>query len=254
MSNPLVKIFKSMRKAAKPGLNSRKNGGTVLSFSISVLAILVLLAACTSAAPTATTAPQPTATPVVPTATNTPVPTDTPASTATSAVTATVVGTATVIGTAVPTALDPCQLITQQEASTLAGASYGPGLEGTLSGNGKTCVYGSETKNVFFIEVIQAPDVATANAGEASYIAEVNANINKLAKAGLNVSQVPSYADGAITGQFSTSISGVSFSGIAFAFRKGTVFFGFSDIVVGTPAPSLDQMKLMGNTVLGRLP
>src|ERR1039457_4982289 len=64
---------------------------------------------------------------------------------------------------ATPTNLDPCQLVTQDEASSLAGATFGPGKEES-TGGGKECVYGSQTTNVMDIIVAQAPDAATAQA------------------------------------------------------------------------------------------
>ncbi|HEX9013256.1 MAG TPA: hypothetical protein VF813_07060, partial [Anaerolineaceae bacterium] len=82
---------------------------------LSGIAISLLLSACNaplSTPPTPTPTPTPTATPTI-------APTDTP--TATPAQTATP-GNATPApgGTPTPTALDPCQLITAEEASTLS--------------------------------------------------------------------------------------------------------------------------------------
>ena len=93
--------------------------------------------------------------------------------------------------------------------------------------------YGSQTKSVFYIVVIQAPDVATANAGEASFIVDVNAHVHQLAKGGLTITQIPSYADGAMTGQFSASFSGISLSGVAFGYRKGR-----NRVLIKPPIPS----------------
>ncbi len=53
--------------------------------------------------------------------------------------------------------------MTQSEASALAGTSFGKGKEET-SGNGKQCVYGAQTKNVFTVELGQSKDPATAGA------------------------------------------------------------------------------------------
>ena len=242
MSQHISKLLNSIRRAASSTLRLQSSGRTGKVLSISLLMMLALLAACTSAAPAATSTSLPSATPVTPTATNTPVPTATSAA------------TAAPLSTGKPIALDPCQLITSQEASTLAGASFGPGKEGTLGNNSRTCAYGSQTTNVFEIEVAQAPDVATAIAEETDFIAEVNSSMQELSSGGFTVTKLPSYADGAISGQFSKTVNGVSLSGIDFAFRKGTVFFGFSDVVDDKAAPTLAQMQLMANTVLTRLP
>src|SRR5262245_65717867 len=49
-----------------------------------------------------------------------------------------------------PSTIDPCELVTQQEASALAGTSFGPGKEESDGSNGqRRCIYGYQTKNVF---------------------------------------------------------------------------------------------------------
>jgi hypothetical protein len=57
-------------------------------------------------------------------------------------------------GAGEPKTLDPCQIVTQQEASALTGVSFGPGkqLQGALS---KSCLYGAGSKNVFRVDVVQ---------------------------------------------------------------------------------------------------
>jgi len=91
-------------------------------------------------------------------------------------------------------------LIDTQAASTFAGASFGPGVESTTSGGGRICTYGSETTNVFLVEVAQAPDVATAQAAKADFLATLEASAQQLASGGLNVTQLPNFADGATLG------------------------------------------------------
>ncbi|MGD0708550.1 MAG: hypothetical protein ABSA51_08855 [Anaerolineaceae bacterium] len=194
---------------------------------ISVLTIAALLAACSS--PTSTPTPTPTPIPVV---INMP--------------------QATV--TATPTSLDPCQLIDSQEASALAGASFGAGEESTTSGGGRICTYGAQTANVFLVEVGQAPDVATAKAYKANFLADLQANLQQLTSGGLTPTELPNYADGAVTAQVSLNAGGETINGSAFGFLKGTVFFGFSDLVLGGAAPSSASMQSEADTVLGRLP
>src|ERR1700694_2508563 len=58
--------------------------------------------------------------------------------------------------------LDPCQLVTQQEASQLAGTTYGAGKKETLSSASSICTYGAQTLNVFTVLVAVAPDDTTA--------------------------------------------------------------------------------------------
>ena len=222
--------------------------------SISVLAVAVLLSACGSSTPTAAIAPQQVAASSTPNPTTIPNPTAALNPTATPNPTLAPTDTSTPQETAAPTALDPCQLIPSQEASSLAGASFGTGREGTVSGGGKTCTYGSQTTNIFFVEVVQAPDTASADAAEQQFLSDLQANLQQLSSEGLNVTQLPNFADGAVLAQANINAGGMSFSGSAFAFRKGTIFFGFSDVAVGSPAPSSTDLQSEATTVLGRLP
>src|SRR5512135_2669984 len=99
-------------------VSSRRNTGLVRTALASILLVFTLtVSACSSTAgtPAATTAPGSiSAQPGTATATSTPQPTPTSAPTATNAP-----------QPAVSIALDPCQLISSQEASTLANASFG---------------------------------------------------------------------------------------------------------------------------------
>src|ERR1700726_4854431 len=49
--------------------------------------------------------------------------------------------------------LDPCQLVTQQEASQLAGTTYAAGKKESISSASSMCTYGAQTLNVFTVEV-----------------------------------------------------------------------------------------------------
>lgn len=172
----------------------------------------------------------------------TPAPTPTPVSTSTPA------GTSG--PTAVPTSVDPCQLVTSQEASQLAGVLFGAGKEETTSGNGRLCVYGYQTLNVFTVEVAQAPNLAAAQAAKA----EALAGIQELASKGVTLTQLPNLADGAVVAQGGAAISGQTFSVSSIGVLKGTIFFGFSELVLGHPAPSSAAMQAQAQICLGRLP
>lgn len=241
-SSILHQRFKLQFGAARPVLG------------ISVIAITALLSSCSTPTPIATnplpqivasSTPVPTIAPsptIAPNPTITPTPIVTPA------------GTSTPQQTAEPVSLDPCQLITSQEASTLTGATFGEGMGKTLPGGGKTCTYGSQTTNIFFVEVVQAPDEATAEAAQTQFLADLQTNLQQLTSEGFKVNQVPNFADGAVTAQVNVNAGGMNVSGSAFAFRKGTIFVGFSDVAVGGAAPSSDAMQSEATTVLGRLP
>ena len=171
-------------------------------------------------------------------------PTESPAAVATSS------------ATAVPTSIDPCQLITNDEAGKLAGATFGAGKESTTSGNARICVYGAQTMNVFTVSVAIAPDEATAKADEKAAQADLQANAARMAGQGLTLTQLPNFAPGAdaVLMQATMKIGGASVGGSAIYVLRGTTFFGFSDIALGSPPPSADAVKSEAMTLLGRLP
>ncbi len=99
-------------------------------------------------------------------------------------------------------------MITSQEASTLAGATFGPGVESTTpDGGGKICTYGANTTNVFTVEVAQAKDIATAQAEKAQFISDLEANMAQLAAGGVTITELPNFADGATMGTASINIA-----------------------------------------------
>lgn len=155
--------------------------------------------------------------------------------------------------------LDPCQLITQQEASQLAGASFAAGKEETISSGAKMCTYGAQTLNVFMVEVAVAPDAATAQAQWAQEEAQAQANLQQfVAQAGANVTLQAgditlSGADKAAAATSTATISGQTISISAIYVLKGAVFFTFSDLVLGKAAPTLAQMQTQAGTVLSRV-
>jgi hypothetical protein len=221
-----------------PQRNTITNKIPQILFGISLLALAALLSACSPS----TSAPgTPTPTTVIGQV-NLPAPTATPLPTSVDQ------------QLTAQASLDPCVLIDSQDASTYAGASFGPGVEETLSSGARLCTYGSETANVFLVEVAQAPDVATAQAYKSDFLATLEANAAQLASGGLNITQLPNFADGAVLGLFSASIQGVSLNGSAIAVLKGTIFFGFSDEVKGGPAPSATAVQTEATTLLGLLP
>ena len=154
------------------------------------------------------------------------------------------------LATGVPTALDPCQLITSQEASGLAGGSFGAGVESTTSGGGKICTYGGQTLNVFEVIVAQAPDLATAQAGKAAAMAAIQQEAGQT----IQWTELPSLGDGAAYTTGSYTISGQTFNGSAIYDLKGLDFYGFSDLALGHPTPTAAALQAAAQTILGRLP
>ncbi len=219
---------------------------------VCALLIASVLAACSSTAPTLSPTQPPPGAITQPSAT--PVPTDTPAPTLTSTVAATSVPTAAAQKSSAGTPLDPCALIDSQEASQFTGGSFGKGVEETLSGGARLCTYGANTANVFLVEVAQAKDVATAQAAKAQFLADLQSKVAELAAQGLQITQLPKFADGATMGILAVSIEGIPLNGAAIGVLKGATFFGFSDEVKGSPAPSAAAVQAEAQTVLERIP
>jgi len=149
-------------------------------------------------------------------------------------------------GTATTT-IDPCQLVTQSEASTLTGASYGPGELETDSSASKRCVYGSQTKNVFEVIVVQAASADEAKAEKDKLRAEAESKIGGT----VDMSQLTGIGDDAEWLHAGLGY-GIGVAGIYVV--KGTVGFGLVDVVVGASPPSQSAMTDQANTVLSRLP
>jgi len=162
--------------------------------------------------------------------------------------------------TGAPTSLDPCQIVTSTEASSLAGASYGPGQEETNSGGSRTCVYGAQTLNVFMVLVAQATDPATAQAQWTQEEAMAQGAMQRTLPPGVNfdltlndVSDLPGF-DRASIAQAGATIAGRPFNIAAIYLLKGATFVTFSDLLVGQPAPTNDALESEAQVVLGRLP
>jgi uncharacterized protein DUF3558 len=160
---------------------------------------------------------------------------------------------------AAATTLDPCQLVTSQEASSLTGVTYGAGTEETYSGGSKGCDYGGQTLNVFQVLVAQAPDAATAQADWAQEQAQAQSVLANAAGAGitinLNSNDVNvSGADKAAVATGSYPIAGRTFNVSVIYVIKGAIFFTFSDLAIGVATPSASAMEAQAQTTIGRLP
>jgi hypothetical protein len=167
----------------------------------------------------------------------------------------------TATGQSVPTNLNPCNLVTSDEASTIAGTAYGPGLmDVDDSGAGATCVYGSQTVNVFSVGVGQAPDAATAQADWATE----ETNALNLAQRGLppgvsltltptDITNLPGF-DRAAMADGTISFQGQTINGRTIFLLKGATFVSFGDLLLNQPAPTSDAFEAEAETVLSRLP
>ncbi len=157
---------------------------------------------------------------------------------------------ATDAGGAATTTLDPCQLVTQQEASVLTGASFGPGRPESDPGGAKRCVYGYQTRNVLTVVVAQAASKAEAQAEKDKVLADVEQDI----AAKLNLTPVPNVGDDAEAIQAVLSAGGASVAVSGIYVLHDTVGFANVDATAAGPAPGRAALIGQANTVIGRLP
>jgi hypothetical protein len=151
--------------------------------------------------------------------------------------------------TAVATTIDPCQLVTQAEASTFTGETYGPGVESETPGHLKICTYGGNTTDVFEVGVIVAPDAATAQADAAETEAEAKAKLN-----GATIADISGIGDKAVYLHGGGSLGGAALDAAGLYALSGATFFDINDVVVGKKAPSETEFAAQVTTALGRLP
>lgn len=209
--------------------------------TLPVIASALLLAACSSPATTASSGPaSPAATQASPAAT--------PAA----------AGSAAATQSAAPTSLNPCQLVTSSEASALAGTTFGPGQQEANGQHGKRCVYGSQTTNVFTVEVGQAASPAAARADWSAEQARVQALISKKLPAGISLSahnqKLSGLGDRAAFARGSAAVAGQTIELSGIYLLKGATFLAFQDLLLGHPAPSAAAMEAEAQRALARVP
>jgi hypothetical protein len=146
--------------------------------------------------------------------------------------------------------LDPCHLVTQAEASTLAHATFGPGKE---EGNAvrHTCVYGAQTPNVLMIFALQGASTEDAQTEWNQLLAQAKAGAGQAADL-VQLTPDSGIADRAEWVELNLAQIGVSGRGLAFL--KGSVGVYMIDEVRGGSAPSRAAFTDQATTVLGRLP
>lgn len=153
--------------------------------------------------------------------------------------------------------VDPCSLIPLSEASALAGANFSTP---THDSSGSTCIYGSQTLNVFTVTAAQASDPATAQAQWSQYEAKAQDLSLSDVPAGVtvayNLTDLPDLAgaDRATLASGSASLLGRSISVGACYLLKGATFVAFTDLQAGSAAPTADALQAEAATVLSRIP
>jgi hypothetical protein len=157
--------------------------------------------------------------------------------------------------------LDPCKLVTAQEASQLSGTTYDAGVEQTADNGARECIYSRQSLSVFVVMVNVATDAATAEADWATTEADAQSGLQQLAgsegaSVGLQAGNITlpganeaatAAASGAIGGNHTLNIS-------AIYVLKGAVFFMFSDLVLDKSAASASAMATLAATTLTRIP
>jgi Protein of unknown function (DUF3558) len=159
---------------------------------------------------------------------------------------------------AAATSLNPCQLVTSSEASSLAGTTFGPGQEESSGKHGKRCVYGSQTTNVFMVEVGQGADPAAARADWSAERARAQDLINKKLPAGISLAahstNISGLADRAAFASGSASAAGQTLGLSGIYLLKGVTFLAFQDVLLGHAAPGEPAMESEARTALARVP
>ena len=145
--------------------------------------------------------------------------------------------------------LDPCQLVTQQEASDMAHTSFGPGKEeGTNVRH--TCVYGAQTPNVMMVFVLQGATTGDAQAEWNQLLAQAKSAAGQAANL---VHLTPDSSIGDRAEWVELNLSQIGVSGRGLAFLQGPVGVYMIDEVRGGSAPSREAMTTQAQTVLSRL-
>jgi hypothetical protein len=225
---------------------------------IALLAVAAVAAGCTGTSTPSAVASALTNASLPPVATQAPteVPTAAASESATESPAASIAeASESALPSAVATDIDPCQLITADEAGKLVGAKFGAGRESTAASGVKLCAYSAPGPNIFTVQVAIAPDEATAKAAEAATEQDLD---NQAAGNGgikLAVTKLPNFQ----ANTDAVLLEGAAQSPIALDARaiyllRGTSFFGFSDIAVGGKAPTADAMKQQATTTLAKLP
>ena len=157
--------------------------------------------------------------------------------------------------TAAPTAIDPCQLVTADEASALAGAKFGAKSSTLTSNNAKLCSYGQQGLSLNVI-VAAAPDAASAKAQEPAFKAEIESQAAAAGLDDLKVTEITDFQPGvdAAVLSGSTTIGGTKIEGVALYALKNAVLLAITDLAYGGKAPTAAAVEDAAKVALDRLP
>jgi hypothetical protein len=138
---------------------------------------------------------------------------------------------------ATPGSVDPCTLLTADEASTLMGKTLGAGVSATLDPD-RVCTFKSGLSEVKLILAPQAPDTATATAYWDAERAQVPADVTIT---DLTLFDRSAYGSASVGGQSLSAMFVIS----------GLYFF---DLYCGFPACTQDASVTAAQLIVGRLP
>jgi len=142
--------------------------------------------------------------------------------------------------TAIPTAINPCDLLTSDQAGTVNGVAYGTGVEHDLKNNFKECVWQNSSAHAsVVVQFVVAPSVTTAEADYAAAQAQAH---------GFSVERLTGVGDDAAIAR---APAGTVDTGGIYV-RKGVSFF---DVVyLAGKVPPDDQLTATANIIVGELP
>jgi hypothetical protein len=149
------------------------------------------------------------------------------------------------------TSLDPCRLVTREEASALANAPFGPGVEQGPR-TARRCIYGGQTANVLTVVVAAASSDAAAQAHWNQLLAEAQQGLSEAPTGSVKLTPQAGLADRAEWVELDLSAIHVSARGLAFLNSNVGVYM--IDLVRDGAAPSRPALTDQANTVLSRLP
>ena len=157
---------------------------------------------------------------------------------------------------AAATAPDPCQMVTNAEASALAGASFGPGKK---SNGGSDCTYSSPTLRLVSVQAARANSAAEAQAYWAQEQAKLPDLMQREAQAPaavhltIKVTPLSGFGDRAALISGSATLQGITLAVNGMYLLKGATFVGFEAMAFNHPAPTTAAVEAQAKTVLGRM-
>jgi Protein of unknown function (DUF3558) len=142
------------------------------------------------------------------------------------------------------TNIDPCTLLTDAQASTLASVTLSPGKRGT-GGGSNICSWAAAVQGVT-ITLIQPGDIVTA---QVAYAAALQADAKAASKSGGTLTKLPTFDDGGYI--FRSAANGRSISAIGVL---DGAYFVIVEANVPGGGPDDNALKFAATLAVGALP